>query len=139
MAGKEERERVLQVLNISNHRSHKGLCREDQLESARTPALQNVIYVALFRGVNVGGHLAQMARLKAMFEALGHTVVRTYIQSGNVVFKPAKGSPDDIRKKIEKEFLKEFGFASPVILRTPEEMLHAIKANPFLIEEGIDL
>jgi uncharacterized protein (DUF1697 family) len=98
-----------------------------------------MIYVALFRGVNVGGHIAPMARLKALFEALGHTSVRTYIQSGNVVFKPAKGSPDDIRKKLEKEFLKEFGFASPVILRTPEEMQQAIKANPFLEEKGIDL
>lgn len=96
-------------------------------------------YIAMLRGVNVGGHKAPMAQLKAMCEGLGCAEVRTFIQSGNVIFKSAKGTPGAIAQKIEKKFLSEFGFASPVVLRTPEEMKEAIGRNPFLREKGIDV
>lgn len=97
------------------------------------------IYIAMLRGVNVGGHKAPMAELKAMCENLGLVEVRTYIQSGNVIFKAGKGSPATLCGKIETRFHKEFGFSSPVILRTPEEMKDAIGKNPFLTEKGIDV
>jgi uncharacterized protein (DUF1697 family) len=95
-------------------------------------------YIAMLRGVNVGGHKAPMAQLKAMCEALGLAEVRTYIQSGNVIFKAAKGSLAALCGKFEARFLKEFGFSSPVILRTPDEMAQAIRNNPFLKQKGID-
>jgi uncharacterized protein (DUF1697 family) len=52
------------------------------------------IYVSMLRGINVGGHKRiKMDLLRASFEALGFASVKTYIQSGNVVFKAGKPSP----------------------------------------------
>jgi|SRR5579863_1264368 len=92
-------------------------------------------YISLIRGINVGGHKqVKMDRLQAMFEVLGFEQVRTYIQSGNVVFKAAKRSPAELSKKIEEEILAEFGFPASVMTRTPQELRTAIQKNPFLKE-----
>jgi uncharacterized protein (DUF1697 family) len=98
------------------------------------------IYISMLRGINVAGHkLVKMAALQAAFEALGFEQVRTYIQSGNVVFKAAKSSPVNLSREIEGKILDEFGFEVPVITRTSEEMGGVIRVNPFLKEKGIDL
>jgi uncharacterized protein (DUF1697 family) len=88
-------------------------------------------YVALLRGVNVGGHKVPMTALRALFDELGHTDVRTYIQSGNVVFGAKTGTPARIRSTIQKDLLGEFGFDITVLLRTPAELAKVIKRNPF--------
>lgn len=81
-------------------------------------------YVALLRGINVGGKAkVEMARLKTVFENLGFDDVVTYINSGNVIFVDKNKIPDKVQL-IEKAIKKEFGFAVPVIIRTQE----AIKA-----------
>jgi len=93
----------------------------------------------MLRGINVGGHeKVPMKQLRAMFEALGFDQVRTFIQSGNVVFNAAKISPLNLSKRIEARILEEFGFAVSVLTKTSEEMGKAIQANPFLREKGID-
>jgi uncharacterized protein (DUF1697 family) len=98
------------------------------------------IYVAMLRGINVGGHkLVKMDKLRSSFEAMGFESVKTYIQSGNVVFKTKKTSPEVLSKKIEEKILSEFGFAVPVITRSNDEIEAAISNNPFLRERGIDL
>ena len=43
-----------------------------------------MLYIALLRGINVGGHVVKMERVRELFAELGFTNVRTYIQSGNV-------------------------------------------------------
>jgi uncharacterized protein (DUF1697 family) len=92
-------------------------------------------YISMLRGINVGGHnKVPMDQLRAMFEALGFEQVRTYIQSGNVVFKAAKSNPADFSARIEKKILAQFGFAVSVITRTPEEVHKAIQNNPFVKE-----
>ncbi len=93
-------------------------------------------YVALLRGINVGGkHSLPMKELTAMFAALKCSGVQTYIQSGNVVFgaPPAiiKSFPMLLSKKIEEGF----GFAAPVILRTRDELAEVVRENPFLKRE----
>jgi len=96
-------------------------------------------YISMLRGINVGGHnKAPMNRLRAMFEALGCEQVRTYIQSGNVVFKTAKSAPSFLSRKIEERILMDFGFSVSVISRTSAELGKAIHNNPFLREKGID-
>jgi uncharacterized protein (DUF1697 family) len=93
----------------------------------------------MLRGINVGPHKRiKMDRLRALFEGLGFDQVKTYIQSGNVVFKTAKASPAGLCKRIEQRLLSDFGFSVSVILRTREEMEKAIGSNPFLAEKGID-
>jgi uncharacterized protein (DUF1697 family) len=96
-------------------------------------------YIAMLRGINVGGHKkVPMDRLQELFEALGFQQVKTYIQSGNVVFKAPKGSPSELSKKIEGKILAEFGFSSTVITRTPDELGKAIQNNPFVKESRIE-
>ena len=84
-------------------------------------------YAAFLRGINVGGkNLLPMKDLAKMFEAAGCTGVRTYIQSGNVVFKAGKLSTPVLSQRIEKQILRDFGFSALVISRTADEMGKAI-------------
>jgi len=97
-------------------------------------------YISMLRGINVGGQKPmKMDRVRELFAALGFEQVRTYVQSGNVVFKATKRSPADLSRKIEERILSEFGFSVPVISKTAEEIGSAIQNNPFLREKGIDL
>jgi uncharacterized protein (DUF1697 family) len=86
-------------------------------------------YVCLLRGVNVGGkNKLPMKALAALFESLGHAGVRTFIQSGNVVFS-SKAKPDSA--KIEAAIADEFSLQIPVVVRSATELKRAIAANPF--------
>ena len=89
-------------------------------------------YVALLRGINVGGkNMLPMKDLAGMFAAAECTKVRTYIQSGNVIFEAPVGAPgiaDTITANIEKRF----GFRIPVILRSSQQLLKTIRDNPYL-------
>jgi uncharacterized protein (DUF1697 family) len=97
------------------------------------------IYVAMLRGINVGGHKKiKMEDLRRSFEALGFKQVKTFIQSGNVVFKPGKLSPPNLTRKIEDKIASDFGHSVSVITRTSDEMSKAIDNNPFLRERGVD-
>ncbi|WML32997.1 DUF1697 domain-containing protein [Clostridium sp. OS1-26] len=89
------------------------------------------IYIALLRGINVGGkNIIKMADLKQMFEAMGFCEVKTYIQSGNVLFKSDEDE-ELLRKKIEHEIEVTFGFSVVVILRTAAELEQIIENCPF--------
>lgn len=98
------------------------------------------IYISMLRGINVGAHKRiKMDRLRTSFEALGFEQVRTYIQSGNVIFKTSKLSAPALSKRIEERILQDFGFGVSVVVRTADEMAKAVKNNPFLKERGLDL
>jgi len=87
-------------------------------------------YVALLRGVNVGGKgQVPMAELRTVFESLGHADVVTYIQSGNVVFTSAKALRS--AAPIEAALASAFGLKTAVMLRTPAEMDAVIEHNPY--------
>lgn len=78
-------------------------------------------YVALLRGVNVGGNRkVRMEDLRATFEQLGYTNVRTVLQSGNVIFD-SKAKPRDLDGPV----------GTAVLLRTQDELRKVISANPF--------
>jgi len=97
------------------------------------------VYVALLRGINVGGHKRiKMDQLRKSFEGLGFEQVKTYIQSGNVVFNTAKLSPAGLSKRIEESILRDFGHSVSVLSRTLDEMGETIETNPFLKQRGID-
>jgi uncharacterized protein (DUF1697 family) len=92
--------------------------------------------VALLRGINVGGkNLLPMKALAEMFVAAGCTKVKTYIQSGNVVFR--YGAKKDVAAVVRLSIEAQFGLKVPVIVRSAEEMAKAIAGNPFL-GRGID-
>ncbi len=90
-------------------------------------------YAALLRGINVGGkHKLPMKDLLEVFAETQCARVRTYIQSGNVVFT----APDSVVKRLtpalEKAIEERFGFAVPVILRSREQLAQTVRNNPFL-------
>lgn len=95
----------------------------------------------MLRGINVSGQKkVPMKELKAAYEALGYENVRTYIQSGNVVFETAKKKTDiALAKEIKHQIEATFGFDVPVMIRSLEEMNHALEHNPFLKRKDIDL
>jgi uncharacterized protein (DUF1697 family) len=90
-------------------------------------------YVAMLRGINVGGkNKIKMADLQALFVGLGHADVITYIQSGNVVFSSAGRDPRKLADEMEVAFLDTFGFGVEVVVRSADEMADIVAANPFV-------
>lgn len=90
-----------------------------------------MIYVALLRGINVGGNnKVDMKKLKVTFEGLGFTNVVTYINSGNIVFKENLKNKVAIAQKIEKAISKDFGLDIKVLIRSFEDMEMVCTALP---------
>jgi uncharacterized protein (DUF1697 family) len=88
-------------------------------------------YVALLRGINVGGkNLIKMTALKACFETLGFQNVRTYIQSGNVLFNAAESDQTWLTDRIEEALSKAFNYNSRVVVRSDEEMKAIVDHAP---------
>ena len=89
-------------------------------------------YVALLRGINVGGNkLIRMPELVRIFTSLGLKNVKTYIQSGNVLFDCAKTDSIALTKRIEKGIHQAVGFEVPVVLRTIDEIEAIVEHDPF--------
>jgi uncharacterized protein (DUF1697 family) len=90
-------------------------------------------YVALLRGVNVGGkNKLPMKDLAHIFQTCGCNKVRTYIQSGNVVFECAK-SVGRLGQTVGSAIEQRFGFNPALVLRSLDELENVVKNNPFLI------
>ena len=88
-------------------------------------------YVALFRGINVGGkHILPMQDLRDLLAELGCEDVQTYIQSGNVVFS-ASADPVSLSAKITSTIDERFGFAPQVLLLTVERFAAIASSNPY--------
>jgi uncharacterized protein (DUF1697 family) len=87
-------------------------------------------YVALLRGINVGGkNLIPMPALKAAFESQGFADVVTYIQSGNVVFSaPDKGAA--LVPRIEAGLSKAFDYAASVVVRSRQQLRRVVHEAP---------
>jgi len=97
-------------------------------------------YIAILRGINVGGkRRILMKNLVTLFKDSGFSNVRTYIQSGNVLFD-CRGthSLGDIEQRIEDIIYERYGFSVPVIVRTSNEWENIIRSNYF-IEKGVPI
>jgi uncharacterized protein (DUF1697 family) len=90
-------------------------------------------HVALLRGINVGGrHKLPMKELVALFEEVGSEDVRTYIQSGNVVFRSASKSVAEVTAELEWAIEARFGFEVPIVMRSVEALCDIVARNPFV-------
>lgn len=97
-------------------------------------------YICLLRGINVSGQkIIKMELLRKMFENLKFENVKTYIQSGNVIFQTTISSVSEIGKLIQNEIKNEFGFDVHVKILTPEEFQQSLDENPFLKDDSLDL
>jgi uncharacterized protein (DUF1697 family) len=89
-------------------------------------------WIALFRGLNIGGHnLLPMKELVVLLSELQFQNIKTYIQSGNVIFQTRKKNHTKLAVTISLEIRKRYGFAPQVLLLRVEELAHAVEANPF--------
>ena len=89
------------------------------------------VFVALLRGVNVGGNnIISMRELKRSFEAVGFEQVTTYINSGNVIFSTKETDPRKLEKKIEQMLSKDFQLDSKVVIRSLAEMEQLVESLP---------
>ena len=97
-------------------------------------------YIATLRGINVGrGKMVKMERLRTSFAGLGFDEVKTYVQSGNVVFQSERKSPAELTRTIEAKIQRDFGFAVPVLVKTSKELARIVHKNPLLRVKGIDV
>ena len=89
-------------------------------------------YLALLRGINVGGHKKiAMADLREVAAALGHTDVATYIQSGNVVFSSTETDVTSLADALEQAVAAQLGVRAAVVVVSRAELAKVISANPF--------
>jgi uncharacterized protein (DUF1697 family) len=91
--------------------------------------------VALLRAVNVGGRSLPMADLRTIVEGCGHADVRTYIQSGNVVFTTAARSGEKVARALEAAILDATALATDVTVRTGSELADLLDHDPFAGED----
>ncbi len=92
--------------------------------------------IAILRGINVGGkRKILMSDLKSLWGKLGLKNVKTYIQSGNIIFDSDKENAE-LENKLEKAIADKFRFDVPVIVRTAKEFKTSIKNNPFFDENA---
>ncbi len=88
-------------------------------------------FVALLRGINVGGKKkVPMARLREVLQGLGFSDVATLLQSGNAVFSSRTKDPKRLQLQIESALAEGFGFEVAVVLRSRDELAQAIASNP---------
>ncbi len=89
-------------------------------------------YVALLRGINVSGkNMIKMQTLRATFATLGFENVKSYINSGNLVFETRKTDDGKLAKIIHDTIQKEFGFDISVMVRPISEIQEIVEWNPF--------
>jgi len=94
--------------------------------------------VCMLRGVNVGGHnRISMEALRGICASLRLQDARTYVQSGNVVFRTTQRAPVRLAASIENAIDKKLGFRPAVVLRTTSELRAVIAKNPFAARNDI--
>ena len=95
-------------------------------------------WIALLRGINVGGHRkVPMAELRELCARLRFEEVATYIQSGNVVFRAAQAKAAEVEAALARAIERRFGFDVSVMVRDVPELDAVVAGNPFLAE-GVD-
>lgn len=98
-----------------------------------------LVQIAMLRGVNVGGHnKIKMDDLRTLCESLKFEDPRTYVQSGNVIFRTKEKNSPALARKIQNAIERKFGFRPAVILRTTDELRSAIAANPFAASRKLE-
>lgn len=95
-------------------------------------------YIALLRGINVSGkNKIPMADLRAMLTDMGLNSVKTYIQSGNVVFQSKEDKTAILEASIKENIKSAFGFEVPVLVKTKTELEVIFKSNPYTDSDAI--
>jgi len=97
------------------------------------------VMISMLRGVNLGPHnRVKMDDLRALYRSLKLQDPRSYVQSGNVLFRTKERDEAKLSSRIQDAIGKKFGFRPDVILRNTEEMRKTVASNPFASSKNID-
>ncbi len=97
------------------------------------------LYIALLRGVNVGGHgKVAMADLKTMLADMGFAEPRSLLQSGNLVFGAQRAKPEALETWLHKEISARFDLKTELFVRSPEAWDDLVAGNQFTAEAKTD-
>jgi uncharacterized protein (DUF1697 family) len=97
------------------------------------------VLISMLRGVNLGPHnRIKMEDLRELYKSLQLRDPRTYVQSGNVIFRAKEKNEAMLAKKIQEGIGKKFGFRPEVIIRSAEELKQSLAANPFRIRRDVE-
>ncbi|MEM9243828.1 MAG: DUF1697 domain-containing protein, partial [Pseudomonadota bacterium] len=89
-------------------------------------------YISLIRGINIGGrNQIKMGELKEVCAKIGFTDIKTYIQSGNLIFTETERNKLSIATTIEKAIFKHFGIKTVVLIKSKKQFDTIIKNNPY--------
>lgn len=89
-------------------------------------------YIALFRGMNIGGkNIVRMDELRSILERLGLNDIKTYLQSGNAVFRSDETDAPKLADRISEAIEKKRGFKPRALLLEEKDLEKAIESNPF--------
>lgn len=92
-----------------------------------------IAFVSMLRGINVGGQKKiSMETLRGIYEGLGFAHIRTYVQSGNVVFVTSNQDRSALTERIETHIEQTCGYHVPVFIRQAHELQRILISNPFL-------
>ena len=89
-------------------------------------------YIALLRGISVGGHNVKMDLLRGLFEDLGFDRMRSYIQTGNVFFESSEHDTRVLRTAIERHLRTALGYEVATCMRTVEDVEQLLVRDPFI-------
>src|SRR5712664_167030 len=110
------------------------ICSENQTSGSAVLT----VYVAMLRGVNVGGNSLRMDWLRQACEDIGLQDVRTYVQSGNIVFS-SRLSALKLVQTLKATIDAQTRWPVTVVIRSASEMANIIAGNPFLKQRGVDI
>ncbi len=97
------------------------------------------IYISLLRGINVGGQKTiRMENLRDIFSGLGFTNVRSYVQSGNMLFESGEQEAAGLAKRIEGRIVQACGYPVSVFLRSAHDLEGILANNPYLNDRNED-
>lgn len=97
------------------------------------------VVICLLRGVNVvGRNKVAMSALRELCGSLELQDARTWLQSGNLLFKTKQRSLPALKARLHSSFEKTFGFHSEMVLRTPADLRQVVAHNPFAGRSGIE-
>jgi uncharacterized protein (DUF1697 family) len=89
-------------------------------------------HLALLRGINVGGGgKVPMAELRVLLTGLGHSNVKTYVQTGNIIFTPSPGDAEKLAAELRDAIKASYGVQTSAVVLTKAELSKVISANPY--------
>ena len=92
-------------------------------------------YIALLRGINVGGHRLKMDDLRRIFTVLKFAKIETFIASGNVIFDAVEREALGLETRIEGQLRRSLGYEADTFIRTPSEIAAITDFRPFSLAD----